>query len=168
VYWRKPRDGERVYWIPIQRWRCKGCGHTVSALPDFLLGRRWYILAIISRMLVGRAEAGASWGELAAEADGAPVLRTIQRWWASFGEQALRWLGAVQCVLAEQDSGSAWLDPQGEAAQTGSTVAALLKAAGHLLAWGKSHWRELAGYGWDDRLRFLWLWGSGQGLGRLV
>jgi hypothetical protein len=119
-------------------------------------------------MLVQRAEGGASWSELAAEADGAPVLRTIQRWWASFGEQALRWLGRIQRVLAEQDSGSGWLEPQGEAAQAGSTVVALLKAAGHLLAWGKSHWRELVGYGWNDRLRFLWLWGSGQGLGRLV
>jgi len=168
VYWRKPRDGKQVYRIPIRRWRCKSCGHTVSALPDFLLCSRWYLLVVIGQVLVQRAEGGASWSELEAGWDGAPVLRTMQRWWQSFGEQAERWLGRVQRVLAEQDSGSAWLDPQGEAARQPNAIQAVLSAAGHLLAWGKSHWRELAGYGWDDRLRFLWLWGSGQGLGRLV
>ena len=168
VYWRKPRDGKQVYRIPIRRWRCKSCRHTVSALPDFLLCSRWYLLAVISQVLVQRVEGGASWSELEAGWDGAPVLRTMQRWWQSFGEQAERWLGRVQQVLAEQDSGSAWLDPQGEAARQPNAVQAVLSAAGHLLAWGKSHWRELAGYGWKDRLRFLWLWGSGQGLGRLV
>jgi hypothetical protein len=44
----------------------------------------------------------------------------------------------------------------------------LLGATGHLLAWAKSRWTELAHYGWEDRLRFAWLWGSGQGMGRLV
>ena len=168
VYWRKPRDGERVYRLPIQRWRCKACRHTVSALPDFLLRFRWYLLSVVSGVLVERAEAGASWGVLQAEADGAPVVRTMQRWWLSLGGQAGRWLAVIQRVLAQQDSGSAWLDPHGEAAQSPSAVQALLGAAGHLLAWAKSRWTELAGYGWEDRLRFLWLWGSGRGLGRLV
>ena len=168
VYWRKPRDGKQVYRIPIRRWRCKSCGHTVSALPDFLLRFRWYLLAVISQVLVQRAEGGASWSELEAVWDNAPVLRTMQRWWQSFGEQAERWLGRMQRELAEQDSGSAWLDPQGEAARAQDAVRAVLSAAGHLLAWGKSRWRELSGHGWEDRLRFLWLWGSERGLGRLV
>ena len=38
----------------------------------------------------------------------------------------------------------------------------------HLLAWAKTQWPELVGYGLNDRLRFLGLWGNGRGLGRLV
>jgi hypothetical protein len=45
---------------------------------------------------------------------------------------------------------------------------ALLHAALHLLAWAKTRWAELAGYSLEDRLRFLWHWGAGRGLGRLV
>jgi hypothetical protein len=168
VYWRKPRDGERVYRLPIRRWLCKACGHTVSALPDFLLRFRWYIVAVVSAVVVERAEAGASWGDLQAEAQGAPHVRTMQRWWRSLGGEAARWLGAVEAMLAQQDSSSAWLDPQGEASQARTPIQALLSAAGHLLAWGKSRWAELARYGWKDRLRFLGLWGSAQGLGRLI
>jgi hypothetical protein len=168
VYWRKPRDGERVYRIAIHRWRCKACRHTLSALPDFLLRFRWYLLAVVSGVVVERAEQGASWNDLQAETAGAPVVRTMQRWWQALGRQAGRWLDAVQTILAQQDSPSPWLDAHGEAAQAPTTVHALLGAAGHLLAWAKSRWTELARYGWKERLRFLWLWGSGQGLGRLV
>jgi hypothetical protein len=168
VYWRKPRDGEQVYRIAIHRWRCQVCRRTVSVLPDFLLRFRWYLLAVISEVVVERAEEGASWGELAAEAQGTPVVRTMQRWWVSFGSQAVRWLAAIQAVLAQQDSGSAWLDPRGEAVRVTTNAQALLGAAGHLLAWAKSRWVELGHYGWKDRLRFIWLWGSQQGQGRLV
>lgn len=168
VYWRKPRDGERVYRIPIQRWLCKACRHTISALPDFLLRYRWYLLAVISEVVVARGEEDRSWGDLAAEADGAPVVRTMQRWWQSLGAQAGRWLVAIEIVLAQQDSGSGWLDPHGEAARAPTAVQALLAASEHVLAWGKSRWDALAPYGWKDRLRFVWLWGHGQGLGRLI
>lgn len=168
VYWRKPRDGERVYRLPIQRWWCKTCHHTISALPDFLLRFRWYVLAVVSGVLVARAEEGTSWGDLETEAAGAPHLRTMQRWWTAFGEQAGGWLAVIQAFLAQQDSPSPWLDPHGEALRGGDARQALLGAAVHLLAWAKSRWVELAGYGWDDRLRFVWLWGSEQELERLV
>jgi hypothetical protein len=92
----------------------------------------------------------------------------MQRWCRSFMRQACRWLGAVQTTLASQDSGSPWLDPQGEALRARSPTCALLQAAVHLLAWAKTQWPELAEYGWNDRLRFLGLWGEGLGLGRLV
>jgi hypothetical protein len=60
------------------------------------------------------------------------------------------------------------LDPQGEAPQAANLVVALLAASLHLLAWAKVQWPELVGYGLNDRLRFLGLWGNGRGLGRLV
>lgn len=168
VYWRKPRDGEQVYRIAIHRWRCQACRRTVSALPDFLLRFRWYLLAVVSEVVVNRAEENASWSGLEAVAQGAPVVRTMQRWWVSFSGQAVRWLAAIQTVLARQDSTSAWLDPRGEAVRVSGSAQVLLGAVGHLLAWAKSRWVELAPYGWKDRLRFAWLWGSQQGLGRLI
>ncbi len=70
--------------------------------------------------------------------------------------------------MAQQDSSSSWLDPQGEAPQAANIVIALLMASLHLLAWAKTQWPELVGYGLNDRLRFLGLWGNGRGLGRLV
>jgi len=168
VYWRKARDGEQVYRIPIQRWWCKGCRKTVSALPDFLVRFRWYVVEIIEQVVTGREEGEATWIQLQAQVGLWLHLRTMQRWCKSFGGQAARWLGAVQTHLARQDSASGWLDPQGEALQAGNAAQALLAASTHLLAWGKSRWAELAGYGWNDRLRFLGLWGSREGLGRLV
>jgi hypothetical protein len=168
VYWRKPRDGERVYRIPIQRWLCKACRHTVSALPDFAMRFRWYLVEVIQGVVAGREEGKVSWAQLQSQARGAPHLRTMRRWCRSFGGEAARWLGAVQTQLAVQDSASPWLDPQGEALRAGNPAQALLAAAAHLLAWGKSQWAELAGYGWNDRLRFLGLWGSRERLGRLV
>lgn len=167
-YRRKPRDGEQVYNIPIQRWLCKACRRTISALPDFLVRFRWYVVRVIEEVVVGREEGGASWKELKGQAGAGPVVRTMQRWCKSYGGQAGRWLGAVQSQLARQDSPSSWLDPQGEALRAGNPAQALLAAAVHLLAWGKSQWAELAGYGWNDRLRFLGLWGWREGLGRLV
>jgi hypothetical protein len=166
MYWRKPRDGEQVYRIPIQRWWCKACRHTVSALPDFVMRFRWYVVGVIQGVIAGREEGGASWAQL--QVGMWLHLRTMQRWCKSFGGQAARWLGAVQTQLAQQDSSSPWLDPQGEALRARSPAQALLAAAVHLLAWGKSRWAELAEYGWNDRLRFLGLWGSREGLGRLV
>jgi hypothetical protein len=157
VYWRKLRDGEHVYRIPIQRWLCKVCRRTVSALPDFLVRFRWYVVGVIQGVVAGREEGGASWAQMQAQAGAGPHVRTMQRWCKSFGGEAARWLGAVQTQLAQQDSASGWLDPQGEALRVGSAAGALLAAAVHLLAWGKSRWAELAGYGWNDRLRFLGL-----------
>jgi len=74
----------------------------------------------------------------------------------------------VQTFLAQQDSSSSWLDPQGEAPRAANLVTALLSVSLHVLAWAKMQWPELVGYGLNDRLRFLGLWGSRRGLGRLV
>jgi hypothetical protein len=169
-YRRKPRDGLGVYRLLIKRWRCKECGRTNSVLPNFLLRYRQYLLRVIGTVLALRHEELASWAVILADLAGSgyPAVRTIQRWCASFQEQAGRWLKAVQEWLAAQDSRSGWLDAQGEALQSDNSEQALLAASEHLLAWGKTQRVELAEDGLDKRLHFLWLWGANRGQGRLV
>jgi hypothetical protein len=169
-YLRKPKDKNRAYPIWVKRWKCKVCGQTCSSLPSFLLAHRHYLVESVQETLSARFEGEQSWTgvEVGCAKAGTPALRTLQRWCTAFAGQAPHWLGRVQSALAAQDSGSAWLDPHGEAPRARSPALALLQAAVHLLAWAKTQWAELAEYGWNDRLRFLWLWGSGQGLGRLV
>jgi len=169
-YWRKPHDQFQVYRLRIKRWRCKECGRTVSVLPSFLLRYRHYVLRVIGAVLALREAELASWTVILAQVarSGNPAVRTLQRWCKSFGEQEERWLKAVQEWLAQQDSLSGWLDAQGEALKAGNTAQALLAASEHLLAWGKSQWAEMADYGLDKRLHFMWLWGAHRGLGRLV
>ena len=135
-----------------------------------MLAQRQYLVESIHEVISASCESGQSWAEMevnCAEA-GTPGVRTMQRWKQSFAEQASHWLGPVELTLAMQDSGSEWLDPHGEAPRAVSPAQALLQAAVHLLAWAKTQWVELAEYGWNDRLRFLWLWGANRGLGRLV
>jgi hypothetical protein len=169
-YHRKPKDKWRAYSVWIKRWKCQACGRTCSCLPDFLLAHRHYLVESIQEVLSERVERKKSWAEVEAGCaeEGTPALRTMQRWEASFAGQASRWLGSVQETLAVQDPGSAWLEVHGEAPKADSPAQALFQAALHLLAWAKTQWAQLAGYGWNDRLRFLWLWGANRGLGRLV
>ena len=154
----------------MKRWKCKRCGQTCSRLPDILLSHRQYLVEEIQEAVSARFEDENTWSEVKVSCTegGTPAVRTLQRWCQSFSQQAAAWLGPVQEALAWQDSASSWLDAQGEAARARSPGAALLQAAVHLLAWAKTMWAELAGYGWKDRLRFLGVWGASRGLGRLV
>lgn len=142
----------------------------MSVLPDFLLSFRHYALWVIAGVLESRLQSKLSWAEVKEKNSlaGLPALRTMQRWCKAYGGEAARWLGAVQETLAQQDSSSTWLDPQGEAPRAQTSAEALLAASEHLLAWGKTRWAEAAAYGRNERLRFLWLWGANRGLGRLV
>lgn len=142
----------------------------MSVLPDFLLSFRHYVVRVIESALKMRYETKLSWAGVKEKSSstGLPALRTMQCWCRAFGGEASRWLGAVQETLAQQDSFSSWLDPQGEALQAQNAAEALLLASEHLLAWGKTRWAEVAGYGRNERLRFVWLWGANRGLGRLV
>lgn len=142
----------------------------MSVLPDFLLSLRHYVVRVIESVLETRHEEKLSWSAVKGKIgpEGLPVLRTMQRWCRAYGGEASRWLGAVQATLAQQDSFSTWLDAQGEALKAQTAAEALLAASEHLLAWGKTRWAEVAGYGRNERLRFVWLWGANRGLGRLV
>jgi len=169
-YPRKAKDALHAYQVEIKRWLCKVCGRTMAVLPDFLLSFRHYVVRVVEGVLEDRLENKLSWAKVKAKNSPAnfPALRTMQRWCKAYGGEAARWLGAVQETLAQQDSYSTWLDPHGEAPKVQNVAEALLVASEHLLAWGKTQWAEAAGYGRNERLRFLWLWGADRGLGRLV
>jgi hypothetical protein len=169
-YERKALSQTQVYVLRIKRWYCQACQRTVSLLPSFLLRCRHYLLDVIQFVVVTRFEDAASWAQVARRCavDGAPSSRTMRRWCDSFAEQAAVWWAAVQRTLAEQDAASPLLDPLGESAGPRDAPRALLQAALHLLAWAKTRWAEVATYGLADRLRFLWHWGAGRGLGRLI
>ncbi len=169
-YSRKPLDQLHAYRIRIKRWRCSICHHTTSLLPSFLLRFRHYLLAVIQQTLVARHEQQASHTQLSKQCtvQGAPSPRTLGRWLSSFADQAPRWLGAVQEILAHHHSASSLLDALGPSAGPRNAPAALLFAATHLLAFARTRWAELSHHGRADRLRFLWHWGSAHRLGRLV
>jgi len=156
--------------LRLKRWYCTACQRTVSLLPSFLLCFRHYVLDVIQSVVVARFEDAASWTQVAGRCavGGAPTSRTIHRWCDSFAAQAAVWWAAIQQVLAEHDAASPLLDPLGEAAGPRDAPRALLQAALHLLAWAKTQWSAVAHYGLADRLRLLWHWGAGRGLGRLI
>ena len=160
----------QAYVLHIKRWYCKACHQTVSLLPSFLLRFRHYLLDVIQSVVVTRFEDAASWTRVAQRCtvDGAPSSRTIRRWCDALAEHAPVWWAAVQQTLAQQDAASPLLDPIGKSAGPRDAPRALLQATLHLLAWAKTQWSALADYGLADRFRFLWHWGAGRGLGRLV
>lgn len=169
-YLRQPITPTQVYQVYIKRWLCKACRHTLSLLPSFLLRYRHYLFAVIEPVIVTRFEAGASWTQVAQRCSvgGYPTPRTLRRWCVSFAHHAPAWWQRVQQTLAEHDPGSPALDPLGANAGPREAPRALLQTALHLLAWAKTQWPEVVPYGLSDRLRFLWHWGAGQGLGRLI
>jgi len=169
-YLRQPKDQTQVYRIWLKRWFCKACHTTLSVLPSFLLCFRHYLLDVIQQVVVARFEDAASWQATVRQCapEGLPAPRTIGRWCRAFAAQAAGWWAAVQATLARQDSASPALDPLGPAAGPYEAPRALLHAATHLLAWAQTCWPEVVGYGRKDRLRFLWHWGGGHGLLRLV
>ena len=169
-YVRQPITPTAVYRVRIKRWLCKACRRTVSLLPSFLFRYRHYLLDVIQSVVITRFEDRASWTQVVQRCteEGYPARRTLGRWCVSFAAQAPGWWSAVQQTLAHQDASSPSLDPLGDQAGPRDAPRALLQAALHLLAWAKTHWPEVGSYGLADRLRFLWHWGTGHGLGRLV
>lgn len=169
-YQRKALEPTQTYAVQVKRWYCNACHGTTSLLPSFLFSFRHYLVVTIQQVVVARFEGESSWAKVAQTCapQGAPDARTIRRWCEAFAQHASTWLAAVQQTLAQHDAASPLLDPLGEAAGPRDMRCALLQAALHLLAWAKTRWAKLATYGLADRLRFLWHWGAGRGLGRLL
>jgi hypothetical protein len=121
-------------------------------------------------VVVSRFEDDASWRQVLQRCtrQDAPSERTVKRWCRSFADLAPHWLAAVQQTLSLHDATLPWLDALGEPTEPRHAAGALLRATTHLLAWAKTRWSDVLSYGLNDRLRFLWLWGQGRGLRRLV
>ena len=120
----------------------------MSALPDFLLRYRHYLLRVIEVVLALRFEAGQagrrSWqdwpGRVPSGADDAALVQFV---WRAGGALADGGAG----MLAQQDSPSAWLDAHGEALRANSPGRA---ACGERICWpGARHsgekWQTMAG-----------------------
>jgi hypothetical protein len=170
-YQRKALEPTQTYAVWVKRWYCNACHSTTSLLPSFLFSFRHYLVVTLQQVVVARFEGESSWAQVAqvCAPQGAPGARTIRRWCATFAQHTSTWLAAVQQTLAEQDAASPLLDPLGKPAGLHDAPSrALLRAALYLLAWAKTRWAALANYGLADRLRFLWHWGAGRGLGRLI
>ena len=119
----------------------------------------------------GAASKTASWQQVARamSADGLPAPRTIRRSCRTFLPAGQPPGAPRPATLARQDSASPALDPLRSGGRAPRCARALLHAATHLLASAHNPARpEVVGYGRQDRLRFLWHWGSGRGLARLV
>jgi len=169
-YQRKALEPTQTYVVRVKRWSCNACHGTTSLLPSFLFSFRHYLVVTIQQVVLARYEGAGSWVKVARTCapQGAPDARTIRRWSDAFAQHASTWLAAVQQTLAEHDAASPLLDPLGAAAGPRDAPCALLQATLHLLAWAKTRWSALAEYGLEDRFRFLWHWGAGRGLGRLL
>ncbi|MBI3244149.1 MAG: hypothetical protein HYZ49_17850 [Chloroflexi bacterium] len=169
-YPRKPLDAQQVYPLRIKRWYCTACQRTLSLLPSFLLGFRHYLLEVIQAVVIAHYEDAISWRQVAERCapQGAPSLRTMKRWCQSLATQAAAWLGQIEQTLAQQAPALPLLDALGLGAEALAPPQGLLAASLHLLAWAKTCWPELAAYGFNERLRFLWHWGQARGLARLI
>ncbi|NJM41016.1 MAG: hypothetical protein HC853_09700 [Anaerolineae bacterium] len=97
--------------VSVKRWRCKGCGKTISQLPNFLHRHRHYALAVIEGVLRKRLEQGQTWTQLGGA--GAPSQRSLRRWVTAFVARAMTWLPALMTVLALAVPLLSALDPHG-------------------------------------------------------
>jgi hypothetical protein len=155
--WAVYADREVRVWI--RRWKCTGCGKTISLLPSFLHRHRHYALAVIEAVLRGRLERGTPWSGLAPSAT--PSQRSMRRWMTAFVAQALNWLTALLSALARVLPLLGALDPHGAPQNPAVTVLALSATFADWLDPGRAD-------GPGGAVRVLWRWGWNAGVGRLI
>lgn len=92
-YWRAVVGRWRITRIPIYRWRCPRCRHTVSLIPDFLKPYARF-LSLLREKAVWRRVGGWPWERIAQAVSSTAVsvvsVRTLLRWW----RRMLGWAGA--------------------------------------------------------------------------
>lgn len=98
----------KVYRIPIYRWRCAGCGATVSVLPDFLAPYAQFV-SLIREGVVRRRLAGWSVAKITARtcstAVGGLSQRTVFRWLARAQKGAAAWTKMLSDLLLRMQPG---------------------------------------------------------------
>jgi len=99
-FWRVAVTKRRQFKLPIYRWRCPGCGQTVSVLPDFLAPRVRFVTPV-REAAMKRRQLGQSFKRIARGVASAAVggihPKTVKQWWrrhlAKAGDAAL-WVAA--------------------------------------------------------------------------
>lgn len=85
TYERQARTGVGVYWIRVQRVRCKACGRTHSLLPDFLHPFRHYVISLLQQVIFLYLLAGLGINRLMRRLIGqGPARSTVREWIAAF------------------------------------------------------------------------------------
>ncbi len=85
TYQRQVRTGLTVYWIRVQRVRCKACKRTHSLLPDFLHPYRRYVVARMQRVISWYLLAGLGIDRIIERLPGqGPDRSTVREWITSF------------------------------------------------------------------------------------
>ena len=149
--------------VSVKRWRCKGCGKTISQLPNFLHRHRHYVLGVIEGVLRKRLEEGQTWSQLAET--GTPSLRSMRRWVGAFAAQAMIWLPALMTVMALVMPLLSALDVHGTEAV--ASPVAVLGMSYTLANWLNASDDPAP----QDAMRVMWRWGwpfdfaQGPGLG---
>lgn len=97
-FWRMVVFKHRYYRIPIYRWCCPNCGHTLSVLPDFLTPRGHFALPVREAALK-RKTRGESFKRIADHIVLTGISwKTIKRWWRNCLHKAA---GASQWLASE-------------------------------------------------------------------
>lgn len=93
-YWRTAVTRRKVYRVPVYRWKCSGCGATVSVLPDFLAPYAQFV-SLVREGAVRRRLCGLTMAEITARACSAAIgglsLRSVYRWLAKARQKATDW-----------------------------------------------------------------------------
>ena len=105
TYERQARTAVAIYWIEVQRVRCKACEHTHSLLPDFLHPYRHYVIQrlqeVVSWYLLGGLSINAIMSRLTGRC---PGRSTVREWIRSFGYGAGVLIFDVLCRWLMQTS----------------------------------------------------------------
>jgi len=108
-YWRTAVTSRKVYRIPIYRWKCPGCGATVSVLPDFLAPYAQFV-SLVREGAVRRRLGGLTVKEIAIRACSAPAgglsLRSVYRWLAKARLKATDWTTVLSDRLLRMQPGA--------------------------------------------------------------
>ena len=89
TYTRQARTGLAIYWIRVQRVRCKACEHTHSLLPDFLHPYRRYVVARMQLVVFLYLLGGMSFNSIIERLPGqGPDRSTVREWITSFAYRA--------------------------------------------------------------------------------
>ena len=89
TYPRQACTGLEVYWIRVQRVRCKACKHTHSLLPDFLHPYRRYVVARMQLVVCLYLLRGMGINSIIEALPGQhPDRSTVREWITSFAHRA--------------------------------------------------------------------------------